>query len=60
MLGATNSYTLKQTKETSSYSQDQVTWTRFTLTLETTKNKQNQFKKTPIYETMIFKILNIR
>ena len=44
-LGAINSYSLKQTKEISSYSQDEVIWTRFTLTLETTKHKQNQLKK---------------
>ena len=47
ILGAINSYSLKQTKEISSYSQDEVIWTRFTLTLETTKHKQNQLKNKP-------------
>lgn len=39
ILEAIKSYSLKQTKKTSSYSQDGITKIRFTLTLETTKNE---------------------
>lgn len=50
-LEAINSYSLKQTKETFSYSPDGVTGTRFTLTLEITKNKRT--KNPAKYETMV-------